>query len=130
MVWPALFNVCLTLIEQPIFSCKSSNRGALVESFVDALDGLATQSKAQKKLKFLQIETNLKSTLNQICCAPKQRRCCKEPVLDIEDGFIEEKEQDVSTHFLQPRKNQLIDLQDHLQMYRYVFHMLDFNSVN
>ena len=53
------------LIAQSIF-LRISNHGVLVESFVDGLDGLATQSKAQLKLKFLEIETSVKSKLNQI----------------------------------------------------------------
>ena len=39
------------LIEQPIFLCNS-NRGALVQSFADALDGLTTQSEKQMNLIF------------------------------------------------------------------------------
>ena len=42
---PISVSISSNLIEQPIFSCDS-NPGALVESFVDALDELATQSKA------------------------------------------------------------------------------------
>ena len=37
----------------PIFLCNSNPRD-LVESFIDAVEGLATQSKAQMKLKFLE----------------------------------------------------------------------------
>ena len=39
------------LIKQPIFLCDS-NPGALVPSFVYALDGFAEESKTQLKLKF------------------------------------------------------------------------------
>ena len=39
------------LIERPIVLCNSNPR-ALVESIVDARDGLATQSKEQTKLTF------------------------------------------------------------------------------
>ena len=40
------------LIAKPIFLCSFKPRD-LVESFIDAVEGLATQSKAQMKLKFL-----------------------------------------------------------------------------
>ena len=66
-------------------------------------------------LIFLEIETSVKSKLNQLFCALEQRRCCKEPVLGFEDEFIEEKDQIVSTQSLQTQKDQLIDWQDHLE---------------
>ena len=113
---PMSVSISSNLIEQPIFLCHS-NSGALVESSVDALDGLATQSKAQMKSKFLEIETSVESELDQNFCDLNQRRCRKEPVLKFEDecNEEEEEEQDVSTQFLQTQKNQLIDLQDHLE---------------
>ena len=46
----------------PIFFCKS-NPGDLVESFIDAVEGLATQSKVQMEWKFLEVETAIKSKL-------------------------------------------------------------------
>ena len=46
----------------PKVSCNSKPRD-LVESFIDAVEGLATQSKAQMKLKFLEVETTIKSKL-------------------------------------------------------------------
>ena len=48
---PLSVSILSNLIEQPNCLCNS-NPGALVESFVDALDGLTTQSKTQKELKF------------------------------------------------------------------------------
>ena len=60
--------LCLTnssnLIDQPIFLCHCHSP-ALVESFVDARNGLATQSKAQMKWKFLKIGTSVMSKHNQ-----------------------------------------------------------------
>ena len=91
------------LIEQPILLCNSIP-GALVDSTVDALDGLATQSKAQMEVKFLEIETSGKSKLNQIFSKLNQRRCCKKPVMHFEGEFFEEEEQDVSTRFLYKHK--------------------------
>ena len=89
---------------------------------------LATESKTQLKLKFLEIETSVKSTHNQISSAVNQRRCCKEQVLEFEDECIEEKEQDVSTQFLQKQKNQLSDLKDPLERYYNVLPVFGFNS--
>ena len=53
---PISVSVSSNLIAEPIFLCNS-NPQDLVESFIDAVEGLATQSKAQMKLKFLEIET-------------------------------------------------------------------------
>ena len=74
---------------EPVFLCNSNHRN-LVESFVDAFDGLATQSKAQMNLNFLEIENNIKCKLNQIFSTFIQRYCGKETVVYLEDGCIEE----------------------------------------
>ena len=60
-------------------------------------------------LKFLKIETSVKSKANHIYSTLTQRRCRKEPVMKFDDECIEE-EQDASTQFLQTQKNQLIDI--------------------
>ena len=86
----------------------------MVESFIDAHDGLATQSQAQMKLMFLEIGTSVKSKFNRNFSALNQRRCRKKPALEFEDGCIDdEEEQDVSTEILQKQRNHFIDLQDH-----------------
>ena len=103
----------------------------MVESIVDALEGLARQSKSRIDLKFLEIETSVKSKLNPIFFALNQRRCRNEPVLEFEDEFIEkEEEKDVSIQFLQTQKNQLIDLQKHLEKNCNVLPLFGFNSSN
>ena len=51
---PVSFSISSNLIAKPIFLCNSNPRD-LVESFIDAVEGLATQSKAQMKLKFLEV---------------------------------------------------------------------------
>ena len=53
------------LIDQTIFLCNF-NPWALVESCVDALNELATQSKAQVNLQFLNTEISVKSKFNQL----------------------------------------------------------------
>ena len=74
-------------------------------SFVDALDGLATRSKTQIKLKILEVETSVKTKLDQIFSTLNQHRCHKEPVLEFEDECIkeeaDEKEEDLSTQYIQ-----------------------------
>ena len=125
---PICISFSTILIEQPVFSCNS-NHGDLVKSFVDALDGLATQIKALMKLKILEIETSVEGKLSHFFSALNQSRCRKEPVLEFEDECIEkDEEQDVSPQFLQTQKNQLIDLQDHLERYCNVFLVFGFNS--
>ena len=115
--------------EQPIILCNS-NPGASVESFVEALYGSARQSKAEIKLKFLEIETSVKSKFNQILSTLNHRRCRKEQVLEFGDGCIVEKEEehDVSTQLVQIQKTQLIDLQHHLEKYCSVFPVSGSNS--
>ena len=125
---PISVSISSSLTDQPIFSCNS-NTGALVESFVDAIDGLAAQNKALMKIKFLEVEFSVKSKLNQMFSFPNQRRCPKEPVLEFEDECIEEEEeQDVSTNFWQTQKNQLNDMRDHLKRICNVLPVFGFNS--
>ena len=80
------------------------------------------------KLSFLEIETSVRSKLNQVFSALNQRRCGKEPVLEFEDQCIEEEEQDVSTHLSPAQKNQPIDLPDQLDRYCNVLPVFGFNS--
>ena len=88
------------------------------------------------KLKFLEIGTSVKTKLNEFFSTLSQRRCRREPALELEDACIEEEEeekeeeeeQDVLTRFLQTRKNQLMDLQDHLERYCNVLPVFGFNT--
>ena len=115
------------LIEQPNVLCNT-NPAVFVESFFDALDGLAAQSKAQIFFQFSKIEISVKIKFSRTFSTPNQRRYRKEPVLEFEVGSIEEEEQEVSTQFLQTQENQLIDLQDHLEHYCSVSPVSGFNS--
>ena len=125
---PMFVSLSSHLFEQPIFLCNS-NPKALVESFVDALDGLAKRSKAQMELKFFQMETSVKSERNQVFSVLNHCRCRTESVLEIDDGCIEkEEEQNVSTHFLQTQQNQLIHLHDHLKRCCNVLTVFEFNG--
>ena len=92
------------LVEKPIFLCIS-NPGDMVESFVDALDGLATQDQTQIKLKILEIGSSLSKIFFSFF---NQRSCCKEAVIEFEDECIEEKEQDTWRELLQTQKDQFL----------------------
>ena len=106
------------LIATPIFLCNSNPRD-LVESFIDAVEGLATQSKAQMKLQFLELETAIKSKLTRTLESLNERRCRNQRVFEFEDLCFEDdnEEKDASTQFLQMQKNQFIELQEHLERY-------------
>ena len=89
----------------PIFFC-SSNPPDWVESFIDAVEGLATQSRAQMKLKFLEIETAIKSKLTRTLESLNERRCRNQRVFEFEDHCFEDEneEEEASTQFLQMQK--------------------------
>ena len=70
---PISVSISSNLIAKPIFLCNSNPRD-LVESFIDSVEGLATQSKAQMKMKFLEVETALKK-LTRTPESLKERRC-------------------------------------------------------
>ena len=122
-------SISSNLIPIPIFLCKSNPRD-LVESFIDAVEGLATQSKAQMKLKFLEIETAIKSRLTRTPESLNECRCRNQLVFELEDHCFEDdnEEKDASTQFLQMQKNQLIELQEHPERYCNVLPLFGFNS--
>ena len=126
---PISVSISSNLIAKPIFLCNSNPRD-LVESFIDAVEGLATQSKIQMKLKFLEIETAIKSKLARTLESLNERRCRNQRVFEFEDHCFEDdnEEKDASTQFLQMQKNQLIELQEHPERYRNVLPVFGFNS--
>ena len=125
---PIDVSISSNLIKPPTFPC-SFDPEALVESFVSDPVELATPSKAQRKLKDLENNINVKSKHNQFFSTLNQRRCRKKPVLEFEDACIEEdKKQDVSTKLLKIQKNQHIELQNHLERYCTVPPVFGFNS--
>ena len=126
---PISVSTSSNLIAMPKFLCTSNPRD-LVESILDAVEGLATQSKAQMKLKFLEIETAIKSKLTRILESLNERRCRNQRVFEFEDHCYEDdnEEKDGSTQFLQMQKNQLIELQEHLERHCNVLPVFGFNS--
>ena len=103
-----------------------------MESFIDAVEGLATQSKAQMKLKVLEVETAIKSGLTRTLESLNERRCRNQRVFEFEDECFEDDndEKDASTHFLQRQNNQMIELREHLERYCNVLAIFGFNSGN
>ena len=86
---PMSVSISSNLIAEPLFLCNSNPRD-LVESFIDAVEGLATQSKAQTRLKFPEIETAIKSKLTRTLETLNERRCRNQRVFEFEDHCFEE----------------------------------------
>ena len=82
------------------------------------------------KLKFLEKETAIKSRPTRTLESLNERRCRNQRVFEFEDqGFEDDNEEkDASTQFLKMQKNQLIELQEHLERYCNVLPMFAFNS--
>ena len=126
---PISVSISSNIIAKPIFLCNANPRD-FVESFIDAVEGLATQSKAQMKLKMLEIETAIKSKLTRTLETLNERRCRNQRVFEFEDHCFEDdnEEKGASTQFLQMQKKQLIELQEHLERYCNVLPVFGFNS--
>ena len=71
---PLSVSTSSNLIAMPIFFCNSNPRD-LVESFIDTVEDLAAQSKAQMKLKILEVETTIKGKLTRAPEPLNERRC-------------------------------------------------------
>ena len=113
------------LIPEPIFLCNA-NPHHLISSFVTVLEGLANQSKAQTKLKVIGVETAIKIKLCAILEQLNQRRSRVSSFVD--DCIVEDDEKNLSTQFLQMQKNQLSDLQEHIERYCKVLPVFGFNN--
>ena len=112
---PISVSISSNLIPEPIFLCNA-NIHHLIMSFITALEGLATQSKAQMKLIFFEVQTAIKMKLCVILEQLNQRRNRAETVLNfVHDCMVEQKEKDSSRQLMQMQKNQLIDLQQHFE---------------
>ena len=102
----------------------------MVESFIDAVEGLATKSKAQMKLKFLEVEIAIKSKLTRTLVSLNERRYRNQRGFEFEDHCFEDdnEEKDASTQLFQMQKYQLIELQEHLERYWNRLPVFGFNS--
>ena len=126
---PISVSISSNLTPIPIFLSNSNPRD-LVESFIDAVEGLATQSKAQMILKFLEIETAFKSKLTRTLQSLNQRRRPNQRVFEFEDPCFDDdnEDKDASTQFLQMQKNQLIELHEHFERYCNALPVFRFNN--
>ena len=125
---PISVSISSNLIPEPIFLCNA-NPHHLILSFITAPEGLATQSKAQMKSNFIDVETAIKIKLCAVVEQLNQRRNRAERVSNFVDDFIvEEEEKDLSTQFRQMQKNQLFDLQEHFERYCNVLPVFALNS--
>ena len=125
---PISVSILSDLISEPIF-LRNANPHHLISPFLTALEGLATQSKAQMKLNFIEVETAIKIKL---CATLEQLNQRRNPVeklsIFVEDCIVEE-EKDTSTQFLQMQKNHLIDLQELFERFCNVLPVFGFNSL-
>ena len=124
---PISVSISSNLIPEPNFLCNA-NPHHLILSFITALEGLATQSKTQMKLEFIEVETVIKIKLCAILEQLNQRRNRVERVSCYVDDCIVEEEEDLSTQFLQMQKNQINDLQERFKRYCNVLPVFGFNS--
>ena len=124
---PISVSISSNLIPEPIF-LRNANHHHLISSFITALERLATQSKTQMKLNFIEVETAIKIKLCAMLEQLNQRRNRAEMVSNFVDDCVVEEEEDLSTQFLQMQKNQLIDLQEHFERYCNILPVFRFNS--
>ena len=93
---PISVAISSNLIPEPIFLCNG-NPHHRISSFIKALEGLATQSRAQMKLNFVEVETAIKIKLCAILEQLNQRRNRAERVLNFgDDCVVVEEEKDLS----------------------------------
>ena len=124
---PISVSISTNLIPEPIFLCNP-NPHHLIWSFITALEGLATQSKAPMKLNFIEVETAIKIKLCAILEQLNQRRNRAERVSNFVDDCVVEEEKDLFTQILQMQKNQVIHLQEHFERNCNVLPVFGFNS--
>ena len=97
---------------------------------------MATQSKAQLKIKFIEVETAIKIKLYSVLEQPNQRHGQRERererIIDFDDDdeFFNDtaEEEELSTQFLQMQKNQLNNLKEHFERYCNTLPIFGFSS--
>ena len=114
-------------LEKPIFVCNSDPH-QLFESFIEALENLASQCKAKMKNLFLDIRTTIRIKLCSILEKLTQRHNRRESARFDMSQDDSDNEICASTHFLQIRRNQLIEVQESLDRYCNVLTVFGFNS--
>ena len=125
---PISISISSNLIPEPIFLCIA-NPYHLISAFITALEKLATQSKTQMKLNFIEVEPAIKIKLCAVLEPLKQRRNRAERVSNfVDDCVVEEAEKDLTTQFLQIQRNQLIDTHEQFERYCNVLPVMGLNS--
>ena len=119
---PISVSISTNLVEAPIL-LYNSDPHHLVSSFIGTLEGLASQSKAQMKLLFLDIKTTIKINLGSFLGKLTQRHYRREQadLDDCDNEFVPQ------LNFSRYKKNQLIDLQETLERYCNVLPVFGFN---
>ena len=122
---PISVTISSILLHEPIFLCNKDPK-TLIVSFVEALEELASKSKAEMLQKFSSIENAIKTRVNSIFEKLNGRKDESTPMFEFQ--YIEEEEFDMSTQFLEIQKNQLLDLQQHFERYVSTLPVFGFNS--
>ena len=115
-VVPYLVFISLNFVEEQTFFCNSDPHHLAI-SIIGALESLASQSKAQLKPIFLDIETTIKITLGSKLEKLTQRHNRREQARFYMSHDGCENRTGTTRQFLQVKKNQLIDLQEPLEQY-------------
>ena len=112
---PISVSISSNLLQEPNFLCNRDPKTMIV-SFFEALEELASKSKAEMLQKFSFIENAIKTRLNSFFEKLNERKNASTPMFEFQ--YIEEKEEiNMSTKFLQIHKNQLLELQQHIELY-------------
>ena len=122
------FSASSNLITEPTFLCNA-NPHYLISSFSSAFEGLATPSKAQMKLNFIEVAIAINIKLCAILEHFNQRQNRAERVsIFVEDCIVEDEGNDLTTQSPQMQKNHLIEVQEHFERYCNVLPVFGFNS--
>ena len=121
---PISVSISSNLSQEPIILCNKDPK-TLIVSFVEALEELASRSKAEMLQKFSSFENAVKTRVSSIFEKLNGRK--DESTLMFEFQIAEEEEIDMSTQYLQNQKNQLLELQ-HFESYVSILPVFGFNS--
>ena len=124
---PISVSISSNLLQEPIFLCKKDPK-TLIVSFVEALEELASKSKAEMLQKYSSIENAIKIRINSIFEKLIERKNESTPMFEFQNIEEEEEEIDMLTQFLQIQKNQLLKLQQHFERYVNTLPVFGFNS--
>ena len=125
---PISVSISSNLLQETVFLCNQDPK-TLIVSFVEALEELASKSKAEILQKFSSIENAIKTRVNSIFEKLNEKKNESTPVFEFQN-IEEEEEIDMSTQFLQIPKNHFLELQQHFERYVSTLPVFGFNSGN